>query len=542
MSRLSESLSANDNGYAGCYRVPNHEEENHRTDHNTLHRKANQTFDVIDYGATGDGVTDDSSAIQAAIDAAGETGGIVFFPPGIYRADSQLRGPTYDASSPWATAPVTLRGSGSDAFSGITSTRDPSGGTILDLRYTTGPACFVLKGSGRVTIEGITFWQDGTAHTNPYLFISNTVAHISQCSFFGHNTKSGTGCDQDAIILGGLSEDYDDSDDARFQGYGTVIERNHFNRIEGCVRWQSSANGTVVRDNNVWKECGGNAAFELVPDAAGSATGNTIAFNLIEMPNYVYGIHLADNANRNMILFNSFWDFGGGVLAPVIIDDGAIRNVVFMGFHTTGVDHVIDNGAGTASFHNNGNGLDPWVIPQTFIFTDDSAATFDGPTSFNDTLRGTRAGDAVANSEKMLEFTRSSDESTNPDEVVALVNYGGSLYLGGDDAHVRIFAEDGTEKARIGETAGRFWRLSGAGGGMEINSGTGGSYLTLQNYGLQLKDHTGSNALYIRNGTGTPEGSYTAPVGSLFLRTDGGTGTTLYVKETGTGNTGWVAK
>jgi hypothetical protein len=41
---------------------------------------------------------------------------------------------------------------------------------------------------------------------------------------------------------------------------------------------------------------------------------------------------------------------------------------------------------------------------------------------------------------------------------------------------------------------------------------------------------------------GTPEGVVTANVGSLFLRTDGGANTTLYVKESGTGNTGWVAK
>lgn len=47
---------------------------------------------------------------------------------------------------------------------------------------------------------------------------------------------------------------------------------------------------------------------------------------------------------------------------------------------------------------------------------------------------------------------------------------------------------------------------------------------------------------YITVGTGSPEGAVTAPVGSLFLRTDGGTSTTLYVKESGTGNTGWVAK
>ena len=46
----------------------------------------------------------------------------------------------------------------------------------------------------------------------------------------------------------------------------------------------------------------------------------------------------------------------------------------------------------------------------------------------------------------------------------------------------------------------------------------------------------------LKTGNGTPEGVVTASVGSIYLRLDGSTGTTLYVKETGTGNTGWVAK
>lgn len=43
-------------------------------------------------------------------------------------------------------------------------------------------------------------------------------------------------------------------------------------------------------------------------------------------------------------------------------------------------------------------------------------------------------------------------------------------------------------------------------------------------------------------GNGTPESVITANVGSLYSRLDGGASTTLYVKESGTGNTGWVAK
>jgi hypothetical protein len=44
------------------------------------------------------------------------------------------------------------------------------------------------------------------------------------------------------------------------------------------------------------------------------------------------------------------------------------------------------------------------------------------------------------------------------------------------------------------------------------------------------------------SGTGSPEGAVTAGVGSIYTRTDGGASTTLYVKESGTGNTGWIAK
>lgn len=45
----------------------------------------------------------------------------------------------------------------------------------------------------------------------------------------------------------------------------------------------------------------------------------------------------------------------------------------------------------------------------------------------------------------------------------------------------------------------------------------------------------------IKSGTATPEGAVTSTVGSLFIRTDGGASTCLYVKESGTGNTGWKA-
>jgi len=53
---------------------------------------------------------------------------------------------------------------------------------------------------------------------------------------------------------------------------------------------------------------------------------------------------------------------------------------------------------------------------------------------------------------------------------------------------------------------------------------------------------TQNDAMTYLGGTGSPEGSVTAPIGTLYVNKSGGAGTTLYVKESGTGTTGWVAK
>ncbi len=102
------------------------------------------------------------------------------------------------------------------------------------------------------------------------------------------------------------------------------------------------------------------------------------------------------------------------------------------------------------------------------------------------------------------------------------------------------------------------------GGGVVLNSqgawDTGSSFL-LQNRGFagatasglylnkdagiffsSTTSYSGTVACEIRSGTGSPESVVTAKVGSIFIRTDGGASTTLYVKESGTGNTGWIAK
>lgn len=72
------------------------------------------------------------------------------------------------------------------------------------------------------------------------------------------------------------------------------------------------------------------------------------------------------------------------------------------------------------------------------------------------------------------------------------------------------------------------------------NLASGLSELSLHNSTFYaMAGIVGSGAVY--NCAGTPEGQIAARIGAMALRRDGGASTTLYVKESGTGSTGWRA-
>lgn len=58
----------------------------------------------------------------------------------------------------------------------------------------------------------------------------------------------------------------------------------------------------------------------------------------------------------------------------------------------------------------------------------------------------------------------------------------------------------------------------------------------------QLQGHIVALEAALQSGTGSPETVVAADVGALYVDVAGGAGTTLYVKESGTGNVGWAAK
>ena len=89
------------------------------------------------------------------------------------------------------------------------------------------------------------------------------------------------------------------------------------------------------------------------------------------------------------------------------------------------------------------------------------------------------------------------------------------------------------------------WRQIYAGGTDVTSGGTGAVRRAIRmGYGPSGNGNStaGVDTIGIFYGTSSPESVVAANIGSLYLRLDGGATTTLYVKTSGTGNTGWTAK
>ncbi|HRK29912.1 MAG TPA: glycosyl hydrolase family 28-related protein [Tepidisphaeraceae bacterium] len=127
-----------------------------------------------DYGATGDGVTDDTAAIQAALDAVvtpifelGYNHNVIYFPPGTYRITDTLvlthgDGVRLVGVGNVGGSPAYVKDYGKRLTGAIIFWDGPPGGTLL-----------TIKGSNTGSIENITFVG---ATPQKYQFsISNTA-------------------------------------------------------------------------------------------------------------------------------------------------------------------------------------------------------------------------------------------------------------------------------------------------------------------------------------------------------------------------------
>jgi hypothetical protein len=104
----------------------------------TVHQKLQDLVSVRDFGATGDGTTDDTTAIQAAIYYAQTNGGCVYLPAGIYVISSSLNVQINSGGLPLLRP--SIRGDGAGATT-ILQTANASG--IVVTGYVSNPADYM---------------------------------------------------------------------------------------------------------------------------------------------------------------------------------------------------------------------------------------------------------------------------------------------------------------------------------------------------------------------------------------------------------------
>jgi hypothetical protein len=514
-------------------------------------------FDIRKYGAAVNGTTDDSAAVTAAITAAvAAGGGIVFFPAGVCRINSQILLPN-DAGGIPKQAPITFLGTGSRWDGRWQGGGDPPGASVLDLRFSGAVAKIDTRGVGVLSMRDLVLTDLGTSST-PFIQTTNTTLFIERCSFYGNPTKSGITTDQDGIVLGGMTTTIDGSATAPFQGYGTIIRGNSFARIRRGVYLRTYANAVVVSENTWSTTCGGDAsvgAIDISPLAGQIVAGCVVSNNLIEVVNYVYGVR-CDYASNNSFIANNFYDPGAGALAYYRFEANATFNLVIDGYRNDTKPLISETGGAVGT--------------NLMLTSHQSQITrFSQPVEFSSVNDGLRAtGSALFSGGTARFVIQPATDQTEGAQLFLVkrsaaddVNPGGEIFRISQDSTLLITNSAGSQTQLT--SGGRTWQAVGAGGAMVVNTGTGGSNFDIRAFGARLTHFT-SNTELIRfrispqsatqgaiqfnitgpidtAGSGSPEGVVTAPVGSIFRRSDGAAGTSIYVKESGAGNTGWVA-
>jgi hypothetical protein len=243
---------------------------------NALNNSA--VYNVKNYGAVGDGTTDDYTAVMAAINAAHTAGGgIVMFPMGTYRINSQIVMPNLGTGTLYQQNPITLRGMTSQ-FSGYLDGNSNVRGTVLDLRYAGSDPKICTYAIGLLTFENLTLTDLGTS-SNAFVYTTLTTLRTSNVTIQGNPSKSGATCDQDGFILGGTTAVYDNTINSGFSGYGTVIDQVRFDRIRRGVYGRTWCNSVVISNCTFGNSCGAANGRTVTGAATGSGAASTITMS-----------------------------------------------------------------------------------------------------------------------------------------------------------------------------------------------------------------------------------------------------------------------
>jgi hypothetical protein len=413
-----------------------------------------------DYGAVGDGVTNDSAAFAAAIAATGVQdpnyaggdpyrGPTIFVPAGIYKINSSI---TINKS-------VHLIGAGVGGDFASTILRPPDGTPAIIVDYVPSPEALGTFS----TIENIQVSPVGKTNPTGHGFVLRARATLRNCSTIY--------CGGNGVHIDASTPD-DNANLWRMEGGRHILNEGH-----GVYTHGTDANQGVA----IGVDCTANEGYGFYEE---SFLGNV----------YI-GCHTAQNVL-------------GGYAKPAA---QAVNSSTFVGCYTEG-GQADDVNSPAIMFGRVSGGTD--IGNGAMIEPGTGGKITATPTTFYDKS----PHDATVNTDKYVQIRDAGSAAT----VFRVKNDTDGEYVTVWGSNSLIWKHDSSD-ARQALT------LTGTG------AAQGAGQAVFQN-GLYLGATT-----KILTGTSSPEGVVTATVGWVFLRTDGGAGTSVYVKESGSGNTGWVA-
>ena len=595
----------------------------------TMQAKLRESVSVQDFGAVGDGVADDTVAIQAALDYIDSVGGGSIYIPAtrwfynltetLYISSyTKLYGDGHSSSLNWTVAPTgTINNVGGVAFSrkGITNKDylDQSGN---------------YQSNTDISIEDLRLEQSFSASGLSYSrwlvrFFNATNTAVKRCRLLSDggavvNTRVSDYYVEDNEITIPTGFTYGESSDGVIDQWdGSQYGYISGNSIDGAdylgtsqTRWsilltgsdtiggESSAGSVnnITITNNTITGCGW-AGIELAARADSvnniSITNNNIyGLGVEPSPSRGRGIIMYGCTNISIIDNHIYNTYRSGINFGTEASYPSLQNT-----HITVIGNIIEDciGVGSGSLPIEFRDCTSNYVTLTENDVLNSSAPlyqfalgFAG-TSFSSTYNSNFSGNrlqtgsiAKCNKPAALGFNTSVFEASDTIGVT-LANNGVSFvkdtaggtgggvarpvfYIngadGGDDSTNRVqinSAAKGSppsvQAASDGLSADTNvnLQLSGQGAGSvvtdtDIKPLTSNTVSCGASDGIWYDGYFGLGGVFINgqrfySDSGDPNGAVSATVGSVYTRTDGGAGTTLYIKETGAAtSSGWAAK
>ena len=420
-------------------------------------------LNVLDYGAVGDGTTDDTAAIQSAINAAAVNNQLLYFPTNSYKVTSTLTiytGTTITGDQSWSSA----------ASYGLTLA------TEIKFEPTSANSDLFIIG------------DNPNIGSSPAFY--NKISICNLIILGNGDTNSRYGLNLDRVIY----SNFQNLTITNFQfpirclsTINNVFSNCLLTGTQSCVRYS----GNATTDN--WNEC----SF-FGSDIGVKTVGATVGIRF------------------NNCLFEQINLYGADI----------IKDTETMSFINCYSEDVPYTNVSTGCMFRVG-------LDGTTLANENQLTVIGGK------YQGRNAG--TVGSWMSVDFTNGILISS-----VNVSRYTNVINTTSNTLDNSVFASGINGISYTNFNSGTTGKVSGLLPATVINSGSFRHILNCGSVSTTLG--ISADGGYTNNGvsyfaaSGSPEGSVTASVGSLYSRKDGGAGTSLYVKESGTGNTGWVAK